>query len=278
MAGIILDRPNNVNDIFFDADEAPPPSKFSRVVGSVGSGIVTGANIYKGTVDTAAYAGKATIQCAQAAISVVGDTWKRGLTGTLKEVAKSCSGFNELVKAKNELTKAEVRMVKDEDEIFTHSRSISERLGTAIGHSINATLRLGASTLGTLLGSAYVTGSALNALDMEYKSNTLLGLSQLGASGLNGVVSIIAEPMTSCVSTLASLASTVTSLAGRGLAYVALNPSNVTAMAGAGAFLYGAAIEVQNANKSESSVGKVAHTTVAIASTVFACAVARSLV
>jgi hypothetical protein len=243
---------------------------FNNVTGSSGTGITTVAKFYKGAIDATSSVAFGALECVQSAGSVIGSSWNKGLKGLGKEIPMTCVGANDLVKAKNEISKSSSTLIDNKGNARVMRRPVPERVGAAMGHVANAATKAAASSRALGGAMTYAIGQTRNIFGMHYSNDTYFAGAQMAATGINTATRAIAGPML-------SLAGSVTPLVGRGLSSVVTNPTSIATvgipMAGAGVLLYVAAVEVENANASTGKIGQIFHGTIAFAATVSAFAV-----
>lgn len=204
---------------------------------------IKGPKLYKGAIDSVYDLALGSLDCAQAAVSVVGSTWQRGLSGNLKEIAKASVGVSDLKNAKKALAKSSHTARGKSVKI-----PLSDRIGAAVGYVTNAAAKTALSS--AVVGGAmtYAIGATRNALEMGDSANTFYAGAQLAATGMNMAAKAIAAPAFSGI--------------GRGFVYFAKNPTglaNAAPLLASGTLLYAAAYEVENATASTGKVQRCFH-------------------
>jgi len=262
------------------AQDAPTVSRLSAIgtrlynaCPTPGEALVKTAKAYTGTVDVLGAVATVGCECGKAIGAGAYQAWTQGWKGTLLEGAKSAFGVNEFVAAKDvlfqdkkmvevaagQVTKkgqdvAPVAVVQEEDF------PLSERIGAAIGHTVNGVTR--AATSG-ILGTGYAVGTGLNLVVGSPEIctvDTMHEAAQVIATGVNTGLEITARVAWNYGAPIATTAAKLSWSALSSACSFAMEHPLILGSAGA---TYVAAKEVINCSESTSKIGRIAHGTIA---------------
>jgi len=144
---------------------------------------VSGARIYKNTVEQSFYVIRGSAECLASAGSVVTESLFAPIS-SCKEIAKTCLGYYDFQKAGESFSTAETRAIVA-GKIKTIRRPVPERISVAVGHSLVG----GAKAITSLMISKnYIEGVGRNILTNETGSQA-----QEFANGVNAAVGVLGK-------------------------------------------------------------------------------------